>query len=192
MLGAVGPRAVIGALNITEIRKRKCGEAAIRNYPLQMTGRSVPPPLAMGNAIVIKPAEDTSFTTLAMAKLAEEAGFPPDVFNVVSAKKWAQRFRLTSVLGISASPYRARSAAWSKSAAGNIIPVTLELENRPKSSSRTHFWKMRVPRSSPASWATQNSSSGRSKVRCRCTLGQTLSPSGGNTPVASAVYEIKV
>jgi aldehyde dehydrogenase (NAD+) len=54
------------------------------NYPLQMTGRSVAPALAMGNAIVLKPAEDTSLTALALARLAEEAGFPPGAFNVVT------------------------------------------------------------------------------------------------------------
>jgi aldehyde dehydrogenase (NAD+) len=49
-----------------------------------MTGRSVASSLAMGNAIVLKPAEDTSLTALALARLAEEAGFPPGVFNVVT------------------------------------------------------------------------------------------------------------
>lgn len=45
------------------------------NYPLQMTMRSMAPALVMGNAIVLKPAEDTSLT--ALARLSEEAGFPP-------------------------------------------------------------------------------------------------------------------
>ncbi|MDE2363701.1 MAG: aldehyde dehydrogenase family protein, partial [Hyphomicrobiales bacterium] len=54
------------------------------NYPLQMMGRSVAPSLAMGNAIVLKPAEDTSLTALALAGLAEEAGFPKGAFNVVT------------------------------------------------------------------------------------------------------------
>lgn len=46
------------------------------NYPMQMMGRSVAPALAMGNAIVLKPAEDTSLTALALAALTAEAGFP--------------------------------------------------------------------------------------------------------------------
>lgn len=54
------------------------------SYPLQMTGRSVAPALAMGNAVVLKPAEDTSLTALALARLTEEAGFPKGALNVVT------------------------------------------------------------------------------------------------------------
>src|SRR6185437_6459369 len=54
------------------------------NYPLQIIGRSVGAALAMGNACVVKPAEDASLTALALAKLAEEAGFPPGAINVVT------------------------------------------------------------------------------------------------------------
>jgi len=56
------------------------------HYPLQMTGRSVAPSLAMGNAIVLKPAEDTSLTSLMLARLAEEAGFPAGACNVVTGR----------------------------------------------------------------------------------------------------------
>ena len=53
------------------------------NYPMQIMGRSVGAALAMGNACVVKPAEDASLTALALARLAEEAGFPPGALNVV-------------------------------------------------------------------------------------------------------------
>lgn len=56
------------------------------NYPAQMFGRSVAPALAMGNAIVIKPAEDACLTVLRIAALAVEVGFPPGAVNVVTGR----------------------------------------------------------------------------------------------------------
>lgn len=54
------------------------------NYPMQILGRVAGAALAMGNTLVIKPAEDASLTTVRIAELALEAGFPPGVFNVVT------------------------------------------------------------------------------------------------------------
>jgi len=54
------------------------------NYPLQMTARSVAPALAAGNTVVVKPAEDTSITTLKIAELIEKTDLPKGVFNVVT------------------------------------------------------------------------------------------------------------
>lgn len=54
------------------------------NYPLQMTARSVAPALAAGNTVVVKPAEDTSITTLKIAELIEKSNLPSGVFNVVT------------------------------------------------------------------------------------------------------------
>ncbi|MEI2417956.1 aldehyde dehydrogenase family protein [Orrella sp. JC864] len=53
------------------------------NYPTQILGRSVGAALAMGNATVVKPAEDASLSILRVAELAAEAGFPEGTFNVV-------------------------------------------------------------------------------------------------------------
>ncbi|MFN3823941.1 MAG: aldehyde dehydrogenase family protein [Pseudorhodobacter sp.] len=53
------------------------------NYPAQMIGRTLAPALAMGNATVLKPAEDACLTPLLIAELAVEAGFPPGAINVV-------------------------------------------------------------------------------------------------------------
>ncbi len=53
------------------------------NYPLQILARVVGAALAMGNTLVIKPAEDASLTAIRVAELAMEAGFPPGVFNLV-------------------------------------------------------------------------------------------------------------
>ncbi len=54
------------------------------NYPAQMFGRSVAPALAMGNACVVKPAEDACLSVLRVAELAQEIGFPPGALNVVT------------------------------------------------------------------------------------------------------------
>lgn len=54
------------------------------NYPLQIGARVVGAALAMGNTLVIKPAEDASLTTLRIAELALEAGLPAGVLNVVT------------------------------------------------------------------------------------------------------------
>lgn len=53
------------------------------NYPAQMFGRTVAPALAMGNASVVKPAEDACLTPLRLAELAAEVGFPEGAINVV-------------------------------------------------------------------------------------------------------------
>jgi aldehyde dehydrogenase (NAD+) len=53
------------------------------NYPAQMFGRTVAPALAMGNASVVKPAEDACQTPLRLAELSAEVGFPEGAINVV-------------------------------------------------------------------------------------------------------------
>jgi aldehyde dehydrogenase (NAD+) len=54
------------------------------NYPAQIFGRSVGAALAMGNACVLKPAEDAGLSCLEVARLALECGLPPGGLNVVT------------------------------------------------------------------------------------------------------------
>jgi len=54
------------------------------NYPIEITCVKIAPAIAMGNTVVIKPAEQTPLTALYLAHLAREAGFPPGVLNVVT------------------------------------------------------------------------------------------------------------
>lgn len=61
-----------------------CAAITPWNFPLAMITRKVAPALAAGCTVVVKPAEATPLTALALAVLAEEAGFPPGVFNVVT------------------------------------------------------------------------------------------------------------
>lgn len=54
------------------------------NLPLNQACRALAPALAVGNAVVVKPSEATSTTTLRLAQLAGEAGLPAGVLNVVT------------------------------------------------------------------------------------------------------------
>lgn len=54
------------------------------NFPLAMITRKVGPALAAGCTVVVKPAEQTPFSALALAELGERAGIPKGVFNVIT------------------------------------------------------------------------------------------------------------
>lgn len=100
------------------------------NYPLQMSGRAVAPALAMGNAVILKPAEDTSLTALALAELVAEAGFPAGAFNVVTGlgeEAGAALARHPRIRHISFTGSREVGTIIQACAAKNVIPVTLEL-----------------------------------------------------------------
>jgi succinate-semialdehyde dehydrogenase/glutarate-semialdehyde dehydrogenase len=60
-----------------------CAAITPWNFPSSMIVRKTAPALAAGCAIVLKPAESTPFSALALAELAHRAGIPPGVFNVV-------------------------------------------------------------------------------------------------------------
>jgi aldehyde dehydrogenase (NAD+) len=54
------------------------------NFPLLLTAWKVAPALACGNTVIIKPASQTPLTALALAEVAQEAGLPPGVLNVIT------------------------------------------------------------------------------------------------------------
>lgn len=56
------------------------------NYPIVLTSWFMFPALLSGNTILIKPAEDTPLSALYIGKLAQEAGFPPGVINVLPGR----------------------------------------------------------------------------------------------------------
>lgn len=100
------------------------------NYPAQMFGRSVAPALAMGNAVVMKPAEDACVTPMRMAELAQEVGFPPGALNVVTglgeeAGAALAAHRDINFLSFTGSPEVGTLVQ--KAAAENHIGCTLEL-----------------------------------------------------------------
>jgi succinate-semialdehyde dehydrogenase/glutarate-semialdehyde dehydrogenase len=56
------------------------------NFPMAMGTRKLAPALAAGCTIVVKPAQQTPLSMLALAKILEQAGLPPGVLNVITAK----------------------------------------------------------------------------------------------------------
>ena len=100
------------------------------NYPMQIIGRSVGAALAMGNACVLKPAEEACLTALAFARLAEEAGLPPGVLNVVPGRGPEAGAALAGHPGVHHVSFTgsvATGEAVQAAAARNVVPVTLEL-----------------------------------------------------------------
>lgn len=100
------------------------------NYPMQIIGRSVGAALAMGNAAVLKPAEDASRSALAFAAIAVEAGLPPGALNVVpglGAEAGAALAGHPGVDHVSFTGSSAVGAAVQTAAARHATPVTLEL-----------------------------------------------------------------
>lgn len=61
-----------------------CGQIIPWNFPLLMLAWKIAPALAMGNTVILKPAEFTSLTALAFAEICERAGLPPGVVNIVT------------------------------------------------------------------------------------------------------------
>lgn len=60
------------------------GQVIPWNFPLLMLAWKIAPALAMGNTVVLKPAELTSLTALAFAELCHEVGLPPGVVNIIT------------------------------------------------------------------------------------------------------------
>ncbi|PYN34625.1 MAG: succinate-semialdehyde dehydrogenase (NADP(+)) [Candidatus Rokuibacteriota bacterium] len=59
------------------------------NFPATMVTRKIAPALAAGCPVVLKPASATPLTALGIAKIAEDAGLPPGVFNVLTTNRAA-------------------------------------------------------------------------------------------------------
>lgn len=64
-----------------------CGMITPWNFPNAMITRKACAALAAGCTVVVKPAEDTPLSALALCELFEKAGFPPGVFNVVTCDR---------------------------------------------------------------------------------------------------------
>jgi len=100
------------------------------NYPMQIIGRSVGAALAMGNACVLKPAEEACLTALAFAAIADEAGLPVGAINVVPGLGEEAGAALTTHPGVSHISFTGSVPVGSiiqVAAAKNVVPVTLEL-----------------------------------------------------------------
>jgi aldehyde dehydrogenase (NAD+) len=100
------------------------------NYPMQIIGRSVGGALAMGNAAVLKPAEEACLTAIAFAAIAEEAGLPKGALNVVPGLGEEAGAALTAHPGVNHISFTGSVGVGQlvqQAAARNVVPVTLEL-----------------------------------------------------------------
>ena len=100
------------------------------NYPSQIFGRSVGASLAVGNACVVKPAEDACLAILRIAELAQAAGLPPGALNIVTgygAEAGAALAAHPGIDHISFTGSPQTGAAVQAAAARNNKPVTMEL-----------------------------------------------------------------
>jgi succinate-semialdehyde dehydrogenase/glutarate-semialdehyde dehydrogenase len=100
------------------------------NFPLAMITRKVAPAIAVGCTVVCKPAPDTPLTALALAELAERAGIPKGVFNVVTGDAEAIGAELTSnpdVRGIAFTGSTKVGKLLMEQSASTVKRVSLEL-----------------------------------------------------------------
>ena len=100
------------------------------NYPLLMASWKVAPALAAGCTVVLKPAELTSLTALELAAVADEAGLPPGVLNVLTGSGSVVGQAIVDHHGVDKLAFTGSGPVGSKimaSAARDIKRVSLEL-----------------------------------------------------------------
>src|SRR5258706_10347350 len=100
------------------------------NYPAQMLGRPLAPALAMGNAAVLKPAEDTSLSALRFAELATDAGLPEGALNIVTGLGHEAGAALAAHPGVNFLTFTGSNeigARVQEAAARNAVKCVLEL-----------------------------------------------------------------
>ena len=97
------------------------------NFPLVLTIGEAIPALMAGNAVVIKPSELTPLTPLLAARLAEEAGFPPALLQVLAGFGAAGESLIDGADMVSFTGSVETGKKVARRAAQRLIPVTLEL-----------------------------------------------------------------
>jgi acyl-CoA reductase-like NAD-dependent aldehyde dehydrogenase len=100
------------------------------NLPLNQACRGAAPALAAGNAVVAKPSELTSTSTLCLARLASEAGLPDGLLNVVTGTGPDVGTPLAAHRGVRRLAFTGSVATGrhlAKLAADRLVPATLEL-----------------------------------------------------------------
>jgi acyl-CoA reductase-like NAD-dependent aldehyde dehydrogenase len=84
VMGSIPP---VGPEAMSLVIKEPVGVAALItpwNYPILMASQKVAPALAAGCTAILKPAEQTPLTAIELARILEEAGVPPGVFNLLT------------------------------------------------------------------------------------------------------------
>jgi aldehyde dehydrogenase (NAD+) len=100
------------------------------NSPLMLLTGTLAPCLAIGNTVVIKPSEHTSASTLALAEIIMEAGFPAGVVNVVTGNGHTAGEALTRHPGLAKIVFTGSTATGQRiaaNAAAQLVPCQMEL-----------------------------------------------------------------
>src|SRR5438876_3275837 len=100
------------------------------NFPILLAAWKVAPALAAGNTVVLKPAEQTPLSALRLAELAQEAGLPPGVLNVVTGFGPTAGAALVDHPGVDKIAFTGSTAVGQEimgRAARTLKPLTLEL-----------------------------------------------------------------
>ena len=101
------------------------------NYPIQIALWKAAPALAAGNAMVFKPSEVTSLTTLKLAEIFTEAGLPDGVFNVLTGMGWEVGAWLTEHPAIAKVSFTGGTVTGKKvmasASSSSLKDVTMEL-----------------------------------------------------------------
>lgn len=106
------------------------GHIVAWNYPLQLIGRAAATSLATGNCAVAKPADETPRTTVRLAEIIHEAGFPAGAFNVVVGLGAEAGDALVNHPGVAHMGFVGSTetgALIARAAANRVIPTVLEL-----------------------------------------------------------------
>jgi aldehyde dehydrogenase (NAD+) len=107
-----------------------CASIIPWNAPGPLTAQEAAPAIAMGNTLVLKPAEDAPLTPLLMVKLAHEAGIPPGVINAVTGYGGEAGSALSHHSGIRKMSFTGSPETGTQimqACAENLVPVHLEL-----------------------------------------------------------------
>ena len=106
------------------------GQIVPWNFPLMFTSWKMAPALAAGNTVVLKPAEITPLSTLRIAELMREVGFPPGVVNIVPGYGQTAGQRLADHPDVGKIAFTGSTATGRRiveASAGNLKKVQLEL-----------------------------------------------------------------
>lgn len=106
------------------------GSIVAWNYPMQLFARAAAPALATGNAVVVKPADETPRTAVLIAQLAIEAGFPKGVLNIVTGIGATTGAALAAHPGVAQLGFVGSTrigATVAHAAADRVVPALLEL-----------------------------------------------------------------
>ena len=107
-----------------------CGAIIPWNGPLWFAAMKIAPAIALGNTVIIKPAEDTSLSVIRLGKIIQEAGIPDGVVNIVTGYGRTVGAAIAEHPGIDKITFTGSTAVGQsilRSSAAHMAKVTLEL-----------------------------------------------------------------